>query len=335
MKSKQNISIIVGIIIALIIITSVTISNPQLIDRAFYRMGFQEQVCSPIVDERFQSENITNIAAVGDFGITENSVKTLKNIQSSNPEVILIAGDLGQSTAKEWIELSEFMDKDKMYIALGDSDLVERNDYLKHSGLNNDYYSFDYQNIHFLAISTNEEKNDELGIISDTIQLDFIRADLNNAADNPRTDWLIVFLHHPMYTSTPNLYSMDLRNLLQPTFDLYGVDLVINGHKHAYERTNPVIFNSIVTDSENCSYDAPDGQIYLTVGTGGHSHSIFKQKQAWSVIQNHNDYGFLNVKLLNDGKTLYGEFVSNTGKVMDVFQINLNNNSIKHVEGEN
>ena len=56
MKSKQNISIIVGIIIALIIITSVTISNPQLIDRAFYRMGFQEQVCLPIVDERFQSE---------------------------------------------------------------------------------------------------------------------------------------------------------------------------------------------------------------------------------------------------------------------------------------
>ena len=335
MKSKQNISIIVGIIIALIIITSVTISNPQLIDRAFYRIGFQEQVCSPIVHERFQSENITNIAAVGDFGITENSVKTLKNIQSSNPEVILIAGDLGQSTAKEWIELSEFIDKDKMYIALGDSDLVERNDYLKHSGLNDDYYSFDYQNMHFLAISTNEEKNDELGIISDTIQLDFIKADLSSAADNPKTDWIIVFLHHPMYTSTPNLYSMDLRNLLQPTFDLYGVDLVINGHKHAYERTNPLTFNNTITDNENCSYDDPDGQIYLTVGTGGHSHSIFKQKQPWSVIQNHNDYGFLNVKLVNNGKTLYGEFVSNTGKVMDVFQVNLNNNSIKHVEGEN
>ena len=326
MKSKQNISIIVGIIIALIIITSVTISNPQLIDRAFYRMGFQEQVCLPIVDERFQSENITNIAAVGDFGITENSVKTLKNIQSSNPEVILIAGDLGQSTAKEWIELSEFMDKDKMYIALGDSDLVERNDYLKHSGLNDDYYSFDYQNMHFLAISTNEEKNDELGIISDTIQLDFIRADLSNAADNPRTDWLIVFLHHPMYTSEPNPYSMDLRSLLQPTFDLYGVDLVINGHKHAYERTNPVTFNGVITDNENCSYDDPNGQIYLTVGTGGHSHSQFKQKQPWSVIQNHNDYGFLNIKLVNDGKTLYGEFISNNGKVMDAFQIKSDNN---------
>ena len=333
MKTKKK-AVIISVIILLIIISSITLSNMQLVDRVFYRMGFQEQICFPITDDELQSDNVTNIATTGDFGINENSIKTLKNIQSSNPEVILIAGDLGQSTAKEWIELSEFIDKDKMYIALGDSDLVERNDYLKHSGLNDDYYSFDYQNMHFLAISTNEEKNDELGIISDTIQLDFIRADLNNAADNPRTDWLIVFLHHPMYTSEPNPYSMDLRNILQPTFDLYGVDLVINGHKHAYERTNPITFNGVITDNENCLYDDPDGQIYLTVGTGGHSHSQFKQKQSWSVIQNHNDYGFLNIKLLNDGKTLYGEFVSNTGKVMDAFQINLNDNSNKNLEDE-
>ena len=332
MRTKKKVGII-SIIIPLIIISGITLSDPQLVDRAFYRMGFQEQVCFPIIDEEFQSDNVTNIAAVGDFGINENSIKTLKNIQSSNPEVILIAGDLGQSTAKEWIELSEFMDKNKMYIALGDADLPERNDYLKYSAFNNDYYSFDYQNIHFLVISTNEEKDNELGIVSDTVQLDFIIDDLNNAADNPKTDWTIVMLHHPMYTSTPNLYSMILRDTLQPTFDLYEVDLVINGHKHAYERTNPLIFNNTITDDENCSYYKPDGQIYLTVGTGGHSHSQFKQKQSWSVIQNHNDYGFLNIKLLNDGKTLYGEFVSNTGKVMDVFQINLNDNTIKKPGG--
>ena len=160
MRTKKKVGII-SIIIPLIIISGITLSDPQLVDRAFYRMGFQEQVCFPIIDEEFQSDNVTNIAAVGDFGITENSVKTLKNIQSSNPEVILIAGDLGQSTAKEWIELSEFMDKDKMYIVLGDGDLQERSDYLEYHVLNDDHYSFDYQNIHFLAISTNEERENE------------------------------------------------------------------------------------------------------------------------------------------------------------------------------
>ena len=334
MKTKKVV-IVISIIISLVIISSITVSNPLLVDRAFYRMGFQEQICFVNYDDEFQSDNVTNIAAVGDFGINENSIKTLKNIQLNNPEIILIPGDIGQSTVKDWNELSQFMMNDNMYIVLGDSDLAEGNDYLKHFGLSDDYYSFDYENIHFLAISTDQKSSTEFGIYSDNIQLDFIRTDLSGAADNPKTDWIIVFMHHPMYTSSPNSFSMELRNLLQPTFDLYGVSLVINGHKHAYERTNPVMFNNTITDDANCLYEYPDGQIYLTVGTGGHSHSPFKQKQPWSVVQNHNDYGFLNIKLLNDGKTLYGEFVSNTGKVMDAFQINLNDNSIKNLEDEN
>ena len=322
MKTKQKVAII-SIIISIIVISSITILNPQLVDRAFYRMGLQEQICFPVINEEFQSDNVTNIVTAGDFGINENSVKTLKNIQSSNPEVILMLGDLGQSTSKEWIELSEPMDKNKMYIALGDGDLLERNDYLRYSAITDDYYSFDYQNIHFLAISTNEEKNNELGILSDVIQIDFIKDDLSNAADDPKTDWIVVFLHHPMYSSIPNPYSMDLRSLLQPTFDLYGVDLVINGHKHVYERTNPVTFSNTITDNENCSYDDLNGQIYLTVGTGGHSHHQFKQKQSWSVVQNHNDFGFLNLKILED-RTIVGEFIANSGKIVDTFEIKKN-----------
>ena len=322
MKTKQKVAII-SIIISIIVISSITILNPQLIDRTFYRMGLQEQICFPIINEEFQSDNVTNIVAAGDFGINENSIKTLKNIQSSNPEVILMLGDLGQSTSKDWIELSEPMDRNKMYIALGDGDLLERNEYLRYSAITDDYYSFDYQNIHFLAISTNEEKNNELGILSDVIQTDFIKDDLSNAADDPKTDWIVVFLHHPMYTSIHNQYSMDLRSLLQPTFDLYGVDLVINGHKHVYERTNPVTFNNTITDNENCSYDDPNGQIYLTVGTGGHSHHQFKQKQSWSVVQNHNDFGFLNLKILED-RTIVGEFIANSGKIVDTFEIKKN-----------
>ena len=106
METKKKAVLIAAVIISLII-SSIAISNPLLVDRFFYRMGFQEQVCFPIIDEEFLSDNVTNIAAVADFGINENSIKTLKNIQSSNPEVILFAGDLGQCTAEKWIESSE------------------------------------------------------------------------------------------------------------------------------------------------------------------------------------------------------------------------------------
>ena len=340
MKTKKKAVIVTSIIISLIIISSVTISNPLLVDRAFYRMGFQEQICFPIIDKEFQSNNVLNIATASDFGINKNSIKTLANIQSSDPEIILLVGDLGQSTAEKWIESSKIIGKENVYIVLGDGDLPREKQKLReYYDLNNDYYSFDYENIHFLAVTPADITLAERArgvsqetISNDKMQLDFIRTDLKHANDNPETDFTIVFMHLPMYSSIQYPF-MDLRDELQPMFDLYGVDLVISGHQHAYERTYPVMFNNAITDYEKCSYNNPDGQIYLTVATGGHSHSTFKQKQAWSVITNHNDFGFLNIKLLNNGKILYGEFISNTGKVMDAFKINLNDKPMKQLEG--
>jgi len=340
MKTKKKAVIATSIIISLIIISSITISNPLLVDRAFYRMGFQEQICFPIIDKEFQSNNVLNIATAADFGINKNSIKTLANIQSSDPEIILLAGDLGQSTAERWIESSKIIGKENVYIVLGDGDLPQEKQKLReYYDLNNDYYSFDYENIHFLAVTPADLTLAERArgvsqetISNDKMQLDFIRTDLKHANDNPETDFTIVFMHLPMYSSIQYPF-MDLRNELQPMFDLYGVDLVISGHQHAYERTYPVMFNNAITDYEKCSYNNPDGQIYLTVGMGGHSHAKSEQKQPWSVIINHNDFGFLNIKLVNNGKTLYGEFTSNTGKIMDAFQINLNSQQIKNLEG--
>jgi len=340
MKTKKKAVIVTSIIISLIIISSVTISNPLLVDRAFYRMGFQEQICFPIIDKEFQSNNVLNIATAADFGINKNSIKTLANIQSSDPEIILLAGDLGQSTAERWIESSKIIGKENVYIVLGDGDLPQEKQKLReYYDLNNDYYSFDYENIHFLAVTPADLTLAERArgvsqetISNDKMQLDFIRTDLKHANDNPETDFTIVFMHLPMYSSIQYPF-MDLRDELQPMFDLYGVDLVISGHQHAYERTYPVMFNNAITDYEKCSYNNPDGQIYLTVGMGGHSHAKSEQKQPWSVIINHNDFGFLNIKLVNNGKTLYGEFTSNTGKIMDAFQINLNSPQIKNLEG--
>ena len=340
MKTKKKAVIATSIIISLIIISSITISNPLLVDRAFYRMGFQEQICFPIIDKEFQSNNVLNIATAADFGINKNSIKTLANIQSSDPEIILLAGDLGQSTAERWIESSKIIGKENVYIVLGDGDLPQEKQKLReYYDLNKDYYSFDYENIHFLAVTPADLTLAERArgvsqetISNDKMQLDFIRTDLKHANDNPETDFTIVFMHLPMYSSIQYPF-MDLRDELQPMFDLYGVDLVISGHQHAYERTYPVMFNNAITDYEKCTYNNPDGQIYLTVGMGGHSHAKSEQKQPWTVIINHNDFGFLNIKLVNNGKTLYGEFTSNTGKIMDAFQINLNSQQIKNLEG--
>jgi hypothetical protein len=319
MNQKKKIVILI-ILISLVILSIVISSNSRLIDRALYRIGIQEQVCfsDPKVN---QTQDEINFVFAGDFGINKISLNTLNNIKSVKPEIILFTGDLGQTTYDEWAGLSSVMKDENIYTLLGDAeDEIENGEkYLKHYGLKNDYYSFNFENIHFLGIST------KIGNISDDYkQLEFIKNDLERNYHDSETDWTIVFMHMPMYVSRDldQEFVSDIRNELQPIFDLYDVNLVINGHKHAYERSVPLTYNSVEMDSASCNYEKYEGQIYITAGTGGHSHSPFTEKESWSVIQNDNDFGFLNVKLLNDGKILYLEFMSNNGKVMDAVKIN-------------
>jgi len=321
MNQKKKI-IILSILLSLIILSIIISSNPRLVDRALYRIGIQEQVCfsDPKINE-IQDE--INFVFVGDFGINRNSLNTLNNIKLVNPEMIILTGDLGQATFEEWKELSINLENETVYTILGDSEseIFNGEKYLKHYGLENEYYSFDYENIHFLGIST------KLGNISyDFEQLEFIKTDLEKNYKNSETQWTIVFMHLPMYSSKAIDFEfmMDIRNELQPIFDSYGVDLVVSGHKHAYERTSSLMFNNIILGNEKCEYQKSDGQVYLTVGTGGHSHSVFDNKESWSIIQNDNDYGFFNLALSKKQNTLYGEFISNTGKIVDSFKIKNN-----------
>ena len=321
MNQKKKI-IILSILLSLIILSIIISSNPRLVDRALYRIGIQEQVCfsDPKINE-IQDE--INFVFVGDFGINRNSLNTLNNIKLVNPEMIILTGDLGQATFEEWKELSINLENETVYTILGDSEseIFNGEKYLKHYGLENEYYSFDYENIHFLGIST------KLGNISyDFEQLEFIKTDLEKNYKNSETQWTIVFMHLPMYSSKAIDFEfmMDIRNELQPIFDSYGVDLVVSGHKHAYERTSSLMFNNIILGNEKCEYQKSDGQVYLTVGTGGHSHSVFDNKESWSIIQNDNDYGFFNLVLSKKQNTLYGEFISNTGKIVDSFKIKNN-----------
>ena len=316
MKTRKKIIVILVVISFLVV--SLFFADSRLGERVLYRLGFQEQICFSNFDSSSELRYMKNIAIASDFGINQNSKNTLNNIQLAKPEIILFPGDLGQSNADEWKNLTRSMDLTNVYVTLGDAEENEfRDEFLEYHNLTNNYYSFDYENIHILAIST--EMREDMS--KDEIQMDFIKNDLEIAAKNSDTDWIIVFMHHPMYSSRDSGSYLSLRNELQPIFDNFQVDLVLSGHKHAYERTNSLMFDSKIIGEEKCEYEKSNGQIYVTVGTGGHSHSVFEKKETWSIIQNDNDYGFLNLVFSEDDRTLYGEFVSNTGKTVDAFRI--------------
>jgi hypothetical protein len=160
-------------------------------------------------------------------------------------------------------------------------------------------------------------------------QYSFVQNDLQNAACNHDINWIVVGYHKPAYISPNPTHSAlsDLRSTYHPIFEKYGVDLVLQAHVHAYERSYPLKFNSanpgspIIESTSTTDYNDPDGQIFATVGTGGASFHTFSSKAPEVVTQSTNMFGFLNIDITNSGLTLKGTYYGNDGNTKDQFTI--------------
>ena len=277
-----------------------------------------------------------NIAVAGDWGCEEDTIKTAKNIQSKNPELVISAGDMSyEESADCWFEIIEpFMSK--MTIAMGDHEYSDTtggvtgviNQYLKPLNLPNTYYSFDMKNLHFVFMDP------YIDYKPGSVQYQFIEHDLRNAASNPKIDWTFVVESIPIYTS-PAQHPADsnIRDIYHPLFDKYGVDLVFTSDNHNYQRTFPLIYNSEGGDSSNnpiiadnhLNYynynDDNEGVVYLIVGTGGRSLYEIEQQAHFVAKQEDKHFGFLNINIENNGKTLFGKFIANDGSIVDQFRL--------------
>ena len=95
------------------------------------------------------------------------------------------------------------------------------------------YYSFDYGNIHFVCLNSYDVDR-----ASDSAMLQWLQSDL---AVNDK-EWLIAFFHHPPYTkgshdSDSESRLVEMRENALPLLEAAGVDLVLTGHSHSYERS--------------------------------------------------------------------------------------------------
>jgi predicted phosphodiesterase len=266
-------------------------------------------------------DQVINIAVAGDFYCNDQSEDTIENIISVNPELIITTGDhvKDEETADCWIEMSKPI-KDKMNIAIGNHDAEFKNIYkqiVEYHQLKSPYYSHDFQNIHFISIST--EHPFEEG----SKQYKFIKNDLEKTSTNSSIDWIIVHQHKPFYsTHVTREEAKQFRDTFLPLFEKYRVDLVIYGHNQYYERTYPILYNKeiedtidyeevpqpIIANNSISNYQNTKGIIFLTVGTAGDELSGPEENPDYLVIQDNEEYGFLNLKLENNGKTLVGEF---------------------------
>lgn len=199
------------------------------------------------------------------------------------------------------------------------------------------YYSFDHANIHFATIDVYRSDLSVGGAMHSWLVSDLAAT---------TQDWIIVFLHFPAYSagsrdSDTDTHMKRVRTIFAPIFEGSGVDLVLAGHSHTYERSVLIDGHYGTKDTLMSEHliDAGDGDLggdgaYTKIATGvtPHSGTIYVVN---GVGENaHADGGTLDhpVMAISEvvegsmvidvrGDLLEAHFISRYGEILDRFQI--------------
>ena len=170
------------------------------------------------------------------------------------------------------------------------------------------YYSFRYGNGEFFSLDTNKP------VDAPSEQYKW----LDKALAASEAKWKVVFHHHPCYTSdsddygntekTNSTHGAPKHKALIALYEKHGVDLSMNGHIHAYERTWPIRAGKV---------DSKAGVTYVTSGGGGGNLENFEPTPAFFKNQGRSDYhycyytiqgGALDCKVYDSENRLFDQF---------------------------
>ncbi|MFC7154781.1 purple acid phosphatase family protein [Halomarina halobia] len=191
------------------------------------------------------------------------------------------------------------------------------------------WYDFRYGNALFVGLNTSADacgdlaRGEEFLPFQDTRcytdesylynerQRAYVEETLEDARDDPAVTWTVVYFHSSLWTDGDHAAREDLRDLWGPLFDEYGVDLVLAGHNHSYERSKPIVGETA----------GEVGTTYVVNGTGGSGHYGFRHDEPpeWTAFRDSDRYGI--VRLSFSERRIEGEYVALDGTVVDSFAL--------------
>jgi 3',5'-cyclic AMP phosphodiesterase CpdA len=209
------------------------------------------------------------------------------------------------------------------------------------------FYSWDRGDVHFVSLDSYGKENPNATRLYDTLgtQVTWLKQDL--AANTKK--WTIVYWHHPPYTmgshnSDTETELIKIRENLLRILERYGVDLVMCGHSHNYERSyllkNYFGFEAnfnIATHAKDggssgkydgspnsCAYQLPEGQVehgivYVVSGSAGASGGVEPGYPHNAMPWSFNDGGMLQLEI--EGNRLDAKFVRRNQVIADQFTI--------------
>lgn len=147
------------------------------------------------------------------------------------------------------------------------------------------YYAFDWANVHFVVLNSQDLPNTPASAM-----VKWLSSDLASTAQ----DWIVAYFHHPPYTkgshdSDTESQLVQMRENVLPVLEAGGVDLVLGGHSHIYERSflldgayaTPTKATGHIKDGGDGKplgagpyvkaegNNAHDGAVYVVAGHGG------------------------------------------------------------------
>lgn len=125
-------------------------------------------------------------------------------------------------------------------------------------GLEGQAYSFDYGNVHFIALDSQEQELDSFEPQLIAKQQKWLEQDLK-ATQKP---WKIVIVHRSLFKNNSSGAPNEIGERLLPIIDSYGVDIVFSGHIHTYGRTVALYGQKPANKGEK-------GTVYISTGRSG------------------------------------------------------------------
>lgn len=197
------------------------------------------------------------------------------------------------------------------------------------------YYSFEYGNIHFVCLDAFGSSRSATGPMANWLRSDLASVD---------RDWIIAFWHHPPYTkgshnSDTEIELIEMRQNMLPILEDGGVDLVLCGHSHSYERSylldshygnSGSLTPAMILNNGSGREDGTGAYIKPTFGIAPHQGAVYAVAGSSGQISggtlNHpamfislNNLGSMVLDL--DGNRMDAKFLRENGAIADYFTI--------------
>jgi 3',5'-cyclic AMP phosphodiesterase CpdA len=168
-------------------------------------------------------------------------------------------------------------------------------------GLKETVYWIDYQGVRVISLNSNEKQEEQVAWLEQVL------------GDNPNR-WTVLTFHHPIYSASKGRDNASLRAKWQPVFDKYRVDLVLQGHDHAYARSG-LMTQNVPTGATN--FDSKAGTLYVVSVSGPKMYTLDREP----FMRRGAEYTQLYQIITIDGDELRYEARTATGRLYDAFTL--------------